>query len=359
MSGALRLRPATQADAQLLFDWANEPEVRAQSFQEAPIAWETHCAWLAGVLADPGARLYIMLEDTEPVGQVRLQQQPSGAWRISYSIERSHRGQGYGKAILALLENKLCEERSDLILEGEVKLGNIASQMVFESLGYAGRKLETHYVYRREHFTVRDACAFVHRGGVLFLTNNRNALALYDWLSEREDVFIYSDRLNVEMLDCMRPQVVVSYNYSHIIPEEIIATLPYAIVNLHVSYLPYNRGSSPNFWSFIEDTPKGVTIHEITAGLDKGNIIAQQKLTFNEDEETFASTYQKLHNVIQNLFMKIWPAIKHHSYSAYPQVGEGSYHDTQDLQDYLQGEKLNWSENICHFKKRHKLADSV
>ena len=103
MSGALRLRPATQADAQLLFDWANEPEVRAQSFQEAPIAWETHCAWLAGVLADPGARLYIMLEDTEPVGQVRLQQQPSGAWRISYSIERSHRGQGYGKAILKYL----------------------------------------------------------------------------------------------------------------------------------------------------------------------------------------------------------------------------------------------------------------
>lgn len=158
----LFLRPATQADAQLLFAWANESEVRAQSFQEAPIAWETHCAWLAGVLAEPTARLYIMLEDTEPVGQVRLQQQPSGAWRISYSIERSHRGQGYGKAILALLENKLCEDQADLVLAGEVKLGNVASQKVFESLGYVGKKLETHYVYRREHFTKRNARTFIH-----------------------------------------------------------------------------------------------------------------------------------------------------------------------------------------------------
>ena len=195
---------------------------------------------------------------------------------------------------------------------------------------------------------------FCTSGGVLFLTNNRNALALYDWLSEREDVFIYSDRLNVEMLDCMRPQVVVSYNYSHIIPEEIIATLPYAIVNLHVSYLPYNRGSSPNFWSFIEDTPKGVTIHEITAGLDKGNIIAQREMFFHEDKETFASTYQKLHEEIQKLFKQVWPAIQQHSYVVQPQKGKGTYHNTQDLRNYLLDEELDWNENIRHFKVRHR-----
>lgn len=152
----------------------------------------------------------------------------------------------------------------------------------------------------------------------------------------------------------MRPQVVVSYNYSHIIPAEVVAALPYAIVNLHVSYLPYNRGSSPNFWSFVEDTPKGVTIHEIVAGLDKGNIIAQKELTFNETEETFASTYKKLHAAIQKLFPKVWPALKQHSYTSYAQVGQGSYHNMQDLRDYLQGEKLDWSENIRHFKERHR-----
>lgn len=190
--------------------------------------------------------------------------------------------------------------------------------------------------------------------GALVLTNNRNALPLYVWLSKGENVSIYSGKLNVAMLRRMGPQAVVSYNYSHIIPETIIASLPYAIVNLHVSYLPYNRGASPNFWSFIDNTPKGVTIHEIAAGLDTGDIIAQREMFFHEDKETFASTYQKLHEEIQKLFKQVWPAIQQHSYVVQPQKGKGTYHNTQDLRNYLLDEELDWNENIRHFKVRHR-----
>ena len=45
-----------------------------------------------------------------------------------------------------------------------------------------------------------------------------------------------------------------------------------------MSFLPYNRGSHPNFWSFIDDTPKGITIHEIDEGADTGNIVFQKKI---------------------------------------------------------------------------------
>ena len=40
-----------------------------------------------------------------------------------------------------------------------------------------------------------------------------------------------------------------------------------------MSFLPYNRGSHPNFWSFVENTPKGVSIHEVSNGIDDGDII--------------------------------------------------------------------------------------
>ncbi len=44
-----------------------------------------------------------------------------------------------------------------------------------------------------------------------------------------------------------------------------------------MGYLPFNRGAHPNFWSFMEKTPSGVTMHEINSGIDKGKIIVQKK----------------------------------------------------------------------------------
>ena len=53
------------------------------------------------------------------------------------------------------------------------------------------------------------------------------------------------------------------------------------IINLHISYLPYNKGAHPNFWSFADNTPSGVTIHEVNENLDSGNIIFQKKIEFD------------------------------------------------------------------------------
>ena len=53
------------------------------------------------------------------------------------------------------------------------------------------------------------------------------------------------------------------------------------------------EGQDPNLWSFIEDTPKGVTIHEIDEGIDTGDIIFQKEIVLNSNE-TLASSYEKL-----------------------------------------------------------------
>jgi methionyl-tRNA formyltransferase len=45
-----------------------------------------------------------------------------------------------------------------------------------------------------------------------------------------------------------------------------------------LSYLPFNRGAHPNFWSFIEKTQAGVSIHKINKGIDTGNIILRKKI---------------------------------------------------------------------------------
>ena len=70
------------------------------------------------------------------------------------------------------------------------------------------------------------------------------------------------------------------------------------ILNLHISYLPFNKGTHPNFWSFAENTPSGVTIHKINKKIDSGNIIYQKILDFelnkNKKKLTFKDTYSVL-----------------------------------------------------------------
>ena len=74
------------------------------------------------------------------------------------------------------------------------------------------------------------------------------------------------------------------------------------IINLHLSYLPFNRGAHPNFWSFYENTPSGVSIHLIDAGIDSGPILFQKEIKF-KNEITFIQTYNRLFIEMENLFI--------------------------------------------------------
>ncbi|MEK7218316.1 MAG: UDP-2,4-diacetamido-2,4,6-trideoxy-beta-L-altropyranose hydrolase, partial [Patescibacteria group bacterium] len=44
-SASLRLRPATVGDGRTLWEWANDPTVRASAFSSDPIPWEEHMQW--------------------------------------------------------------------------------------------------------------------------------------------------------------------------------------------------------------------------------------------------------------------------------------------------------------------------
>ena len=46
-------------------------------------------------------------------------------------------------------------------------------------------------------------------------------------------------------------------------------------LNFHPSYLPYNRGKHTSFWSLVDQTPCGVSLHYIDACIDAGEIVAR------------------------------------------------------------------------------------
>lgn len=149
-------------------------------------------------------------------------------------------------------------------------------------------------------------------------------------LAATGDTMVSGDeRIDAGALAAAGVEFVVSYGYRHIIGADVISRLPGRIVNLHISLLPWNRGSDPNFWSFFDDTPKGVSIHRIDRGLDTGDVLAQALIIFGGGE-TLATSYARLRDAIEELFARTWPAIRLGQQPARPQRGRGSYHRARD-----------------------------
>lgn len=166
---------------------------------------------------------------------------------------------------------------------------------------------------------------------------------------------IYSERLNSEMISNLKPDFIISYNYRYIVQNDVISMMGRNIINMHISYLPWNRGASPNLWSFLEGTPKGVTIHLMSAGLDKGKILCQRECFFDENTETLSSSYETLHKVMQQLFYEKWNDIYNDKITPVPQDGIGSYHTVKETEAIMEDLSITYSEPISDIKRRYDL----
>ena len=161
---------------------------------------------------------------------------------------------------------------------------------------------------------------------------------------EMEDP-IYTKFIQTKNID-----FIISYGYRHIIGRPVLEFMKDRVINLHISYLPWNRGADPNLWSFLEDTPKGVSIHYIDEGIDTGDILIQKELFFNEAKETLESTYQKLQNEMIQLFKTHWPLIKEGTCQRMKHPADGSYHKSADKKKFEYLLSKGWDTPVIELK---------
>lgn len=102
---------------------------------------------------------------------------------------------------------------------------------------------------------------------------------------------------------------IVAYGYRFIIREPVLSRYKGRLINLHIGYLPWNRGADPCFWSWFDGTYKGISIHHIDAGLDTGPVIARRILS-PPNTMTLRECYEYLRTELENLFAEKWPSIK-------------------------------------------------
>lgn len=130
----------------------------------------------------------------------------------------------------------------------------------------------------------------------------------------------------------LRADVALSISFGYILKPEFISIFPQGVINLHSSYLPFNRGSYPNVWSIIDNTPAGVTLHYIDMGIDTGDIIAR-KLVEVEPIDTGETLYRKLEMASVKLFTETWPLVMSGRIGRTPQsTAPGTSHTIQDVE---------------------------
>lgn len=144
------------------------------------------------------------------------------------------------------------------------------------------------------------------------------------------EVFACTSRIIEEEVIQNNYDFLISYGYRFIIREDILKHFKKEqAINLHISYLPWNRGADPHFWSIVDGTPKGVTIHCIDRSIDTGDILLQKKVSM-DTHMSLKQSYDLLHKEICELLKQNIESILSGRITPKPQSGSGTVHKSKD-----------------------------
>lgn len=131
----INLRDVTPADAALLFQWRNDPLVRAMSFTSTKIAWSSHLHWLEQRIADRDTKMFIGADELGEIGQFRAQREDRRG-EVSVSVAGARRGQGAAAELIAAGTRAVISSGYVDACDAFIKPDNVASAAAFSLAGY-------------------------------------------------------------------------------------------------------------------------------------------------------------------------------------------------------------------------------
>ncbi|MFS8930198.1 formyltransferase family protein [Cupriavidus taiwanensis] len=119
--------------------------------------------------------------------------------------------------------------------------------------------------------------------------------------------------------------------WPRILPKSLIEIPRRGVVNFHPSWLPYNRGKHYNFWTIVEDTPFGVSLHLVNEDVDQGDILFQSRIEKSWEDDG-GSLYHAAKRAMVALFEAHYEDLVTGNYAARPQdLKAGSFHLAKEL----------------------------
>jgi RimJ/RimL family protein N-acetyltransferase len=134
-------RKANRDDLQLFFDWANDTEVRSNSFNSNAISLEEHTHWYLQKIDDSNTIFYIAEVKNQPTGMVRFDIKEDHTI-VSILIDKNFRGKGLASILLADCCQSYFETQTKPV-HAYIKNTNVASIHSFQKAGFSFLKNET------------------------------------------------------------------------------------------------------------------------------------------------------------------------------------------------------------------------
>ncbi len=135
-AGTISLRDATLDDARMLFEWANDPDVRSASFSSDPIAWTEHLTWLEARLGNPNAWTFIARARDEPIGLIRFDRIDAERLRVGVALGKAARGRRLASPLIVTGTRAALARSGAASVVADVKVANLRSTSAFEAAGY-------------------------------------------------------------------------------------------------------------------------------------------------------------------------------------------------------------------------------
>jgi RimJ/RimL family protein N-acetyltransferase len=130
---SINFRPVKPSDCDLLFNWANDPITRKNSYNSNEINYNDHVLWFNKNISD---NWYIFYDElNSPVGIVRFDFK-NNEWIIGISVDANHRGKGYASEMIELAVNNFINKSSVLKISAYIKEENLISKKSFNKAGF-------------------------------------------------------------------------------------------------------------------------------------------------------------------------------------------------------------------------------
>lgn len=149
------LRPATIADADDLFAWRNDPVTMACFKSTAPVARETHDAWMLMNVTHGYPEHLVMVAESDtfgPIGVIRFDadRRDVMTYSASITIAPPYRRQGMAHDALA----QACGYMHEYTIKAEIRKDNMPSRKIFQQCGFQFVGSDGDFaIYRREPLT--------------------------------------------------------------------------------------------------------------------------------------------------------------------------------------------------------------
>jgi methionyl-tRNA formyltransferase len=195
---------------------------------------------------------------------------------------------------------------------------------------------------------------------ILFLGYDASKTNLIDWLrshgsadGQPVDLTCTFDKVTSE--DIALHDWIISFGFRHLLSAEQINAAKNPMLNLHISYLPFNRGAHPVLWAFLDGTPLGVSVHAIDPGIDTGPLYARELThlaALNLSSDSFTECHEIMIRQVENLFKRIWPEIRDGKLLPTTQRHRGTYHGTRDLPEINGGWTCKIADTVRNLRGR-------